>query len=326
MSLLNELEAIFGRLDRGTCTHHDKQVLAQWILEQDPSLISQLGKYNISISEGRDIHIGDRFIIEFSEVSSQQLIEALQKSGLRLDNNAYEYLEVLETVDLNSELIEVVNKRLILLESIRDERRLSDSQKLELQEIQKRVRVVNGFNQDLKLIYRQAKQLLQNVQTALSIDLQNIKTTSNVLIANQSKIDSLSDQLEILNNFTTALEEGNRASQLILQAATQLKKTAGSRALNQFPEIQDSSTSKEKDDFYFSIEQFLEQIAHALKLGDHTIFENSEIPLSFNSVPLYLAVFQHIKEMFPKKSLSPIAIEQIEECLDDLIESLDRLY
>jgi Effector-associated domain 10 len=325
MQSFDEVEEIFRRLDNGTCTENDKQVLLQRLLLKDPALVSQLGKYNISIAEGREIHIGDRVTIEFNDQAAKQVVEVLRQSGLRLDSSVYQDLEVLETVHLDSGLVEAVNHRLNSLEDLRDQAQLSGNQKIELQDLQKKVRTINDLNQKLKTIERQATRLLYEVQSALDNNLQDLKNESYGLVQHQH-IENLSNQREVLKKFIVALKDGSRASQWVSQSASQLKRTAIKRALNQFPEIRTAASIKDLNDFEFSIEQFLEQVTHALEWGDHSIFDNSEISLIFDSAPLYIAVFQHVKTMMHGSSLPPEAIEQIAECLDDLLNSFVRLY
>lgn len=326
MDYSDELEAIFNRIDEGTCTERDRQILRERLLQADPALVSQLGKYNVSIAEGREVHIGDRITIEFNEQAMAQVIAVLQTSGWRGDGGVYQDLEVLETVDLDSHLVERVNQRLKLLESLRDQARLSDTQKVELQEIQKQVRTVNTLNQELKSMARRAKRLLQDMQVVLSSNLQNLKSTSSGLIVPQGNVAKLSSQVDALEAFIAGLDDSKRAAQWLAQMAPQLKQAAGKRALSQFPEIRDRATPKELDDFDFSVEQFLEQVVHALEWGDYSIFDAPGIPLVFDCTSLYIAVFEDIKARLPRRSQPAQVIEQVEECLDYLLDCLIRLY
>ncbi|WDD36285.1 hypothetical protein PQG02_33240 (plasmid) [Nostoc sp. UHCC 0926] len=57
----DELIAILDRIAKGQYTDSDIATLCQLLRWDDRQLSIQLGKYNINIGEGRDIHIGDTF-------------------------------------------------------------------------------------------------------------------------------------------------------------------------------------------------------------------------------------------------------------------------
>lgn len=314
----DEKQAILGRIAAGPCTDEDQQILRQLLLSSDAAFLTELIKYNVRIENGRDIHIGDNVRVEFNEQAIVQVLKALHESGWHGDFT-HQHLEVLETVNLNSGLIERVNQRLQLLKELRDQFLLSENQNTELEEIQRRVRTINQLNQNLKLLEQQAKLLLQGVKSELSRELKGGSKSQEV-------ITRLSNQLEAVSTMITGLNIGKQGSQWIAQSESQLKKTAVKRALNQFHEIRDGATSEQLNDFEFSIEQFLQQIVHALEWGDYSIFDAPEIPLTFNNLALYICTFQQINKMLPRQSLPAEIIEQIEECLEYLIESLPRVY
>jgi hypothetical protein len=321
----DEKQTILARIIAGSCTDSDQQVVRQLLLSADPAFLAEIIKYNVRIEDGRDIHIGDNTTINFNEQAFAQVLEALQGYGWHGDISIYQHLEVLEMVSLNSGLIEMLNQRLRLLEGLRDQSRLSENQKTDLQKIQRQVRTINQLNKDLKLVARQAKHLLQDIQAELVKNLQILKNESSELIESQ-EITRLSNHLDAVNTFIEGLNIGKQASQWLSQSVAQLKETALKRALNQFCDIRDRASSEQLSDLDFSIEQFFQQIIHALELGDYSILDAPEIPLIFDNSILYITVFQHVKEMLPRQHLQTEITEQIEECLDYLVESLPRLY
>ncbi|MHC5897393.1 hypothetical protein [Nostoc sp.] len=60
MSYNQDLSAIFNRIANGEETERDMQTLRQLLRAREGQNSIQIGKYNVNISEGRDIQIGDR--------------------------------------------------------------------------------------------------------------------------------------------------------------------------------------------------------------------------------------------------------------------------
>ncbi len=62
MSSNPDLNAIFERIANREATKGDIQTLRQLLSVRDGLNSIQIGKYNVNISEGRDIQVGDRTI------------------------------------------------------------------------------------------------------------------------------------------------------------------------------------------------------------------------------------------------------------------------
>jgi hypothetical protein len=60
MTHFEHLKQILNRVEKGQQTDEDIIFLRQLLLAGDRQLSIQLGKYNVNIGEGREIHIGDR--------------------------------------------------------------------------------------------------------------------------------------------------------------------------------------------------------------------------------------------------------------------------
>ncbi len=54
------IQQILHRVEKGEQTDEDIKVLRQLLLAGDRQVVQQLGKYNVNIGEGKEIHIGDR--------------------------------------------------------------------------------------------------------------------------------------------------------------------------------------------------------------------------------------------------------------------------
>jgi Effector-associated domain 10 len=72
MTIQDEIEPLIDRIINGQHTNADIETLRQLLVSGDRQLILQLGKYNVNIGEGKDIHIGDR-------IDQSNNIEAIKK-------------------------------------------------------------------------------------------------------------------------------------------------------------------------------------------------------------------------------------------------------
>jgi hypothetical protein len=73
----DELIDILDRIAKGQHTDADIATLCQILGWSDRQTKQQLGKYNVNIGEGKDIHIGDHIYLSWNEESIQALIQAI---------------------------------------------------------------------------------------------------------------------------------------------------------------------------------------------------------------------------------------------------------
>ncbi|MGC1245215.1 MAG: GUN4 domain-containing protein [Spirulinaceae cyanobacterium] len=78
MNTADQINAIFKRIAENQQTEADIQTLKQLLESNDSQSIKQLGKYNVNISHGEDIHIGDRNYYTWDDEAIQALIKALR--------------------------------------------------------------------------------------------------------------------------------------------------------------------------------------------------------------------------------------------------------
>ncbi|QFS49753.1 WD40 repeat domain-containing protein [Nostoc sphaeroides] len=90
MAHIDQLKQILHRVEKGQQTDEDITFLRQLLSAGDRQIVSQLGKYNINIGEGRDIHIGDRIYQQWDEQAIQALVKAIQKVNWRCVSNLTE--------------------------------------------------------------------------------------------------------------------------------------------------------------------------------------------------------------------------------------------
>ena len=115
------LLAIVDRIIAGDYVETDLEVLKQALSNRDEQLLVQLGKYNVSLGEAKDIHIGDRNYVEIDDKVLQAIVEAVrQHVELIATKGAIQDILITQTTgeatDFSSNLsIEVEEKLLSLL-------------------------------------------------------------------------------------------------------------------------------------------------------------------------------------------------------------------
>lgn len=81
MTLSEDLKQILNRVEKGQQTDEDITVLRQQLLNSNRQMISQLGKYNVNIGEGKEIYIGDRIYVEWNNEAIQKLVAVIQEQS-----------------------------------------------------------------------------------------------------------------------------------------------------------------------------------------------------------------------------------------------------
>ena len=327
MTTPDDLGAIIDRIEANTHTLEDLKVLRQLLGRGDREAISQLGKYNVNVGEGTSLEIGDRVYVEWSDKAIQALTGAIQTlplSGRQAQQTAEE--EELEELDLDVQSIKLINSRLKAVEEIRKVGQLSEKQEEEFNTLKIQVQSLSRLNRELKETAKRTKTLLQVAVQFLEEKLEDIKLSKKELIGvsyqqeYNDQIEFIKSQIEIVKRFEMNLEVGREASAWLDKNIAQLAKSAGKGALNRCPEIKSTASPEQIDDFYFSIEQFLEQVSHSLSWGRYNILDSPEIPLVFDS-HAYEVAFNLIKKMLPSH-LPEKNIDQIKDYINYLISRL----
>ncbi|MGL4498702.1 MAG: hypothetical protein ACRCU2_06525 [Planktothrix sp.] len=79
MTLSEDIKQILCRIEGGQQTSEDINYLHQRLIAGDHQATSQLGKYNVNIGEGKELHIGDRIYSEWNQDTIKALIQALMQ-------------------------------------------------------------------------------------------------------------------------------------------------------------------------------------------------------------------------------------------------------
>ena len=78
----DELSSIIDRIATAKQTDEDIAILQQLLsLSDDRQLSIQLGKYNVNIGEGKEIHIGDRIYQQWDKEAMEALVKAIQETS-----------------------------------------------------------------------------------------------------------------------------------------------------------------------------------------------------------------------------------------------------
>ncbi len=74
------LDTIIDKIAQNDHTEADLLILRQAIYSGDRQAATQLGKYNVNIGDGKEIHICDRIYQQWNDEAIQVLVEAIQKN------------------------------------------------------------------------------------------------------------------------------------------------------------------------------------------------------------------------------------------------------
>jgi len=74
-----DINSLINRIATGEYTDADIAILREVVASSDRELIIQLGKYNVNIGDGKEIHIGDNIYQQWDEQAIQALVKAIQK-------------------------------------------------------------------------------------------------------------------------------------------------------------------------------------------------------------------------------------------------------
>ena len=75
----DDLQTIIDRITNKQYTEEDITLLQQLVTD-NPEIALQLGKYNVNIGEGKEIHIGDRTYNRLDDQTIQALVKAIQQT------------------------------------------------------------------------------------------------------------------------------------------------------------------------------------------------------------------------------------------------------
>ncbi|MBD2459243.1 hypothetical protein H6G80_35055 [Nostoc sp. FACHB-87] len=103
MNTADKTNSILKRIAENKQTEADIQYLRQLLTSDDSQSLKQLGKYNVSIGKGKDIHIGDKVYYQNNDEAIQVLIQVIRASQEK--HSEAEYFRTIEACN-NRQAIE----------------------------------------------------------------------------------------------------------------------------------------------------------------------------------------------------------------------------
>ena len=320
-------------------SHKFKELLA----DQPEAIAISLGKYNVSIEQGSEIHIGDVINQSLDETSIKMLISAIREANELTDGKVYRHLQRMPLETLKVNIVTVnranrVNSDLETVGSLDEKGYLTDSQKQAFRGLKKEIISLNEFDRKLEELHNAAKILLQATRTNLKEEVIFLRNKGKSLLDPNSLEDAAKEQecqekqFEIIEDFIEELDDAERIIAWIDSNRKGLAKRLAKETLNSFPEVKDYIEAEKINRFCFSLYQFLEQIAHCLKWGRINILHSPGIPLVLEA-HLYEKAFLFFKEVInenlegaltenPLFSFTATSRNLTFQCIDYLIAQL----
>ena len=81
METSEDISSVINRIASGEFTDVDIAALREMLSSADKQVASQLGKYNVNIGEGKEIHIGDRIYNQWDDKAMKALVKAIQEKS-----------------------------------------------------------------------------------------------------------------------------------------------------------------------------------------------------------------------------------------------------
>jgi hypothetical protein len=110
MNTADKTNAILKRISENKHTEADIEYLQQLLTGNDSQSLKQLGKYNVNIGTGKEIHIGDRIYYQNNDETIQALIQSVRASQEK--NCEVEYFRTIEACS-NREAVEKYFKNVL---------------------------------------------------------------------------------------------------------------------------------------------------------------------------------------------------------------------
>lgn len=292
-------------------------------------IVQQSGKYGVNIGQGQgDIHIGDRIGLGIKDV--QALIQTILVShSTRVENSSYTKLLSpdgrLAKLIVDAQQIEIINVRLAAIEEISNAGQLDETWSQEFELLKQRTYSLSNLNLELQEIANKAQELFDVALQDLDAKIQELTNLSSKelkeLLAEgidpSQHLACLQEQFQLISQFQRKLDEGKAGSNWLNPNITAFARVAGRHSLEQYSESRQSTTTQQTEEFYFSIEQFLERVSHCLSWGRYQVLDVYDIPLIFQPC-VYEAAFEFIKRLAPPY-LSAESKKQIEDYINYLI-------
>ncbi|NEQ42236.1 MAG: hypothetical protein F6K00_01225 [Leptolyngbya sp. SIOISBB] len=252
--------------------------------------VQQDGKYNTAIAEGSDVRIGGqtyygptayygpsaeqiRTIVQ-ATLQGQNTASMAASSDTPVDETA------LPVLDLQPHLAERINSRLAALYELHKLGQLSPQHVSDFNQVRNKVISIMTLQDELAALAMKADTLLKAGVNSLTDKLEALESNQSTSLAKARSQAYLQEQINLLKQFQENLEDGKVVAYWLAQEREDgLASKLGQHALNHFPNIQESLSSRQIDAFYLTLNQLLENLSHCLTWGRKNSLENPVTPV-----------------------------------------------
>ena len=233
-----------------------------------------------------------------------------------------------QKIELDYQSINIIN---ISLEQLGDRKfleRLSDSERLKLDEIQLQISDLNAINSRLKSLANSAETVLNNVLKSIDTEFKKLTDRQNKTDIDLQNLVKLARDREVINNINRITSSGKEASLWLERNQKSLIKKVCELIFKRHPKFITNFSEDERESFRWAMKNNLECIEFSLKWCDKEMLENpGQFNISDNvESAIYSEAFQYIRDERIEKgqtNLSQAARSQLLEYVDDFIENLN---
>lgn len=226
----------------------------------------------------------------------------------------------LTSINIDAQVIQQINADLEAIKAILESGLLSKSQEDNIEALKESIKNLNSkdINTQILEIHAISQALLDEARKVLE---KKSISEGKILLGNPAK-KCTEDHVKTLKQLQLDLEEGNELAEWLDDNRKRLAKYWGRKAIAHSSEYQTQISREKIGRFCFSLNQFLERIAHCLRWGRANILDSTDIPLELNS-QVYIRALELIRreEKLPSY-VSEEAISQLDEYINHLIGTL----
>ena len=287
--------------------------------------VSQEGKFNTVIGEGTDVQVGHRYYgptaadiraIVQAALQVQSFPTATELADPTLENFP------LPTLIFEPQLADHINTRLAALDELRKLGHLPQQHLADFNQVKGKVMQLMEAQQELSLLAAKADILLQAGVDNLTAKLQALETSQDNSLLEARSQACLQEQIKLLQQFREELEDGKVVARwLDRKRANGLARILGQYTLDYYSDIQNSASQEKIDAFYFTLDQFLDNLSHCLIWGRKNSLENPVTPIVIED-ELYIFALEYLGLNLLPANLPSHSVVQLRGYIAYLIERL----
>ncbi|MBW4652439.1 MAG: hypothetical protein KME20_05245 [Kaiparowitsia implicata GSE-PSE-MK54-09C] len=287
--------------------------------------ISQDGKFNTVIKEGTDVQVGHRYYGPTVADIRAIVQTTLQVQSVPTPTELVDLIPEnppLPTLIFEPQLANHLNTRLAALDELRKLGYLPQQHLADFNQVKEKVLQLMEVQQELSALAAKADILLQAGVDNLTAKLQALESSQDNSLLEARSQACLQEQIKLLQQFREELEDGKVVARwLDRKRANGLARTLGKYTLQHYPDIQISASQGEIDAFYFTLDQFLENLSHCLTWGRKSSLENPITPIVIED-ELYIFALEYLGFNLLPENLPSHSVVQLQGYIAYLVERL----